>query len=244
MMKLFGKNPVFERLRANPRSIRKIFIQQGMPEAAYVFKKAKQHGIPVIVVPSARLSKINRTRNTQGILVDIDEFVYVPYNDLLETAPGKKRSLVFLDGLNDPQNLGAILRSLACLGGFAVILPTHDSVAITEAVLRVASGGDNYVPVARVSNLANAIKSAKEYGFWIAGAVVKEGQSIFETSLPRPLGLVVGSEQKGIREVIRRLLDAELTIPVAFNTLSFNVAHATAILCYEINKQKKIVSPQ
>ena len=239
MMKLFGKNPVMERLRSNPQSIHKIFLQPGLPEAAYIYKKAKQHGIPVFAVPGARMAKINRTRNTQGVLVDVDDFAYVPYDELLETAREKKRTFVFLDGLNDPQNLGAIIRSLGCLGGFAVVLPTHDSVGVTEAVLRVASGGDNYVPVARVANLNNAIKAAKGAGYTIAGAVVGGGQNLFEIGLPYPLGLVVGSEQKGIRDVIRKYLDLELTIPMPINTLSFNVAHAAAIFCYEIAKQKK-----
>ena len=239
MMKLFGKNPVLERLRANPQTIHRIFIQPGLPEAGYIYKKAKQHGIPVIVVHNAKLAKINRTRNTQGVLVDVDDFTYVPYDELLETAKEKKRTIVFLDNLNDPQNLGAIIRSLGCLGGFAVVLPTHDSVGVTEAVLRVASGGDNYIPVARVANLNNAIKAAKEEGYTIAGAVVEGGQTLFETPLPYPLGLVIGSEQKGIRDVIRKYLDLELTIPMPINTLSFNVAHATTILCYEIAKQKK-----
>lgn len=239
MMKLFGKNPVMERLRSNPQSIRKIFIQQGMPEAGYIYKKAKQHGIPVIVIPGARLANINRTRNTQGVLVDVEDFAYASYEELLETAWSKKRTFVFLDRLNDPQNLGAIIRSLGCLGGFAVVLPTHDSASVTEAVLRVASGGDNYVPVAKVANLTNAIKAAKESGYRIAGAVVEGGENLFEASLPYPLGLVVGSEQKGIRDVVRRFLDLELTIPMAFNTLSFNVAHAAAIFCYEIARQKK-----
>ncbi|MBI5149952.1 MAG: RNA methyltransferase [Candidatus Omnitrophica bacterium] len=239
MMKLFGKNPVLERLRANPQSIRRIFIQQGLPEASYIHKKARQHGIQVIVVAPARLEKINRTRNTQGVLVDVDDFAYVPYDDLLETARDSGGSVVFLDSVTDPQNLGAIIRSLACLGGFAVVLPTHDSVGVTEAVLRVASGGDNYVAVARVANLGNAIRSAKESGFWIAGAVAGEGQNLFEASFPSPVGLVVGSEQKGIRDVLRKLLDAQLTIPMSSATMSFNVAHATAIFCYEIAKQKK-----
>ena len=89
-MKLFGKNPVMERLRANPQSIRKIFIQPGLPEAAYIYKKAKQHGIPVFAVPGTRFAKISRTRNTQGVLVDVDDFAYVPYGELLR--PREKRS--------------------------------------------------------------------------------------------------------------------------------------------------------
>lgn len=238
-MKLFGKNPVIERLRANPQSIRKIYIQQDFNEAGYIRSKARQNGIPVFVVPASKLSKMGRAQNTQGILVDVDEFAYVPYEELLAAALKKKRCLIFLDGLNDPQNLGAILRSLACLGKFSAVLPTHDSVEVTEAVLRVACGGDNYVPVAKVNNLGQAIARAKESGFWIAGTVLKDGQSLLETSLPHPLGVVVGSEQKGIRDVIRRQLDLALTIPMSQETLSLNAAHAAAILAYEITKQKK-----
>ena len=109
---------------------------------------------------------------------------------------------------------------------------------MTESVLRVASGGDNYVPVAKVANLANAIRSAKESGFTIVGAVVKGGSSLRDVVFSFPLGLVVGSEQKGIRDVIRNQLDQEVTIPMSQDTLSFNVAHTTSILCYEIFRQK------
>lgn len=238
-MKLFGKNPVIERLRAQPHSIRKIYIEEGFRDTAYIRKKAQPHGIPVFVVTASQLLKMGRTKNAQGVMVDVDEFAYTPYDELLETALQKKRCPLFLDGLNDPQNLGAIIRSLACLGKFSVVLHTHGSVDITESVLRVASGGDNYVPVAKVSNLAQAIAKAKEKGFWIIGAVVEKGQSIFETQLPHPVALVVGSEQKGIRENIIKLLDVPVTIPMAQGTLSFNVAQATTIFCYEITRQKK-----
>ncbi len=239
-MKLFGKNPVIERLRANPKSIRQIYIQEGVSETAYICKKARHNGIPVFIVPASKMLKIGRTRNTQGVLGDVADFEYVPYDELLESAVEKRRSLLFLDGLNDPQNLGAILRSLACLGKFSVVLPRHDCVDITETVMRVSCGGENYVPVAKVANLGQAIKSAKESGFTIAGAVVKGGENLWEAAFKGLVGLVIGSEQKGIREVNRNLLDLELTIPMALDTLSLNAAQAAAILCYEITRQKKI----
>ncbi|OGX40555.1 MAG: hypothetical protein A3G91_00475 [Omnitrophica WOR_2 bacterium RIFCSPLOWO2_12_FULL_50_9] len=239
-MRLFGKNPAIERLRSNPKSIRQIYIQEGFREAAYIYKKAKQNGIPVIAVAASRLWKMGRDKNTQGILVDVEDFAYTPYEDLLEAALHKKRCLVFLDGLNDPQNLGAVIRSLACLGRFSVVLPAHGSVEITESVLRVASGGDNYVPVAKVTNLAQAVRSAKEAGIHVMGSVVESGVNIFDAEFSFPLGLVVGSERQGIREGIRKLLDGEITIPLAMETLSFNVAQAATILCYEITRQRKI----
>lgn len=130
------------------------------------------------------------------------------------------------------------MRSAACLGGFAVVLPTHDSVGVTEAALRVASGADNYIKVARVSNLNQAIGAAKEAGFWIAGAVVDDGKDIQDVQLPFPLALVIGSEDRGIRDIIRKNVDIALTIPMSRERLSLNVAHTAAIFCYEITKQK------
>ncbi len=239
-MRLFGKNPAIERLRANPRSIRQIYIQEGFREAAYIYKKARQNGIPFLEVAASNLWKMGRDKNTQGILVDVEDFFYAPYEDLLDAALHKGRCPVFLDGLNDPQNLGAIIRSLACLGRFSVVLPIHDSVEMTESVLRVSSGGDNYVPVAKVTNLAQAVRSAKEAGIHVMGSMVESGISIFDAEFPFPLGLVVGSERQGIREGIRKLLDGEITIPMAMETLSFNVAQAATILCYEITRQRKI----
>lgn len=238
-MRLFGKNSVVERLRANPASVKKIYVQHGFKGTLFIHKKARQRGIPVYPVAQSKMIKIGRDRNTQGVMADVDDVDYLPYDELLEAALNKKRCLVFLDALNDPQNLGAIIRSLACLGKFSIILPTHDSVSITEAVLRVASGGESYVSFAKVSNLNNAIRKAKKEGFQIAGAVVQGGQCLSDIELPYPLGIVIGSEQKGIRDMIQKTLDIKLTIPMACDTLSFNAAHAAAILCYEITKQKK-----
>ena len=239
-MHLYGKNPVLERLRTNPQSIKRIYIEQGLPETSYIHRQANKVGIPVIIVPRTKIQKLGRNVNTQGVLVDTDDFQYMPYDEALTRAQEKNSSLLFLDNLNDPQNLGAILRSVACLGDFIVVLPTHDSVSVTETVLRVASGAENYIPVCRVGNLGNAIIKAKENGFQILGAVVKGGQALERAPLIFPLGLVIGSEQKGIRDIIRRHVEVEVSIPMATGTMSFNVAHASSILCYEISKQKKI----
>jgi len=140
-MKLFGKNPVIERLRTNPSSIKKIYIQQGLEGIGAIRKKAFSAGIPILIVPKSKIIKIARNANTQGVIVDVEGYDYVEFNELLKVSFKKKRNIVFLDGLNDPQNLGAIIRSLACLGRFSIVLPTHKSVSVTEAVLRVASGG-------------------------------------------------------------------------------------------------------
>lgn len=237
-MRLFGKNSVIERLRTNPASIRKVYLEEGYPDKGYIYKKAKPYNIPIHITTAGRLSKTAHHKNTQGILADAEDFSYTPYEDLLEVSLKQNRTPVFLDELNDPQNLGAIIRSLACLGRFALVLPTHKSVDITEVVLRIASGGDCHLPIAKVSNINAAIRSAKTSGFSIVGTVVKGGKSLQETHFSFPIGLVIGSEQKGIREVVRANLDVEVTIPMARDTLSFNVAHATTIFAYEITRQK------
>lgn len=237
-MKIYGRNSVLGRLRANPKTVRTIYLQEGFDDAHYVHKKARKWGIPIYIVPRSKMLKIARDVNSQGILIEVADFSYLMLDELLEIALDKKLTIVFLDGLNDPQNLGAIMRSLACLGKFAICLPTHDSVKVTDSVLKIASGADNYIHVCQVSNLSNAIRKAKEAGFWIAGTFVKEGEPIENFRFQFPLGLVIGSEQKGIREVLKNVIDMKVNIPMADEHLSLNVSHAVSILAYEINKQK------
>lgn len=237
-MRIYGKNPVIERIKSDPKSLQKIYIQTGHPDAGYVHQKAKKWGIPVHAMQKVKMDKISRNLNAQGIMAEVGDFCYQEYDQLLSDALQEKRALVFLDELKDPQNLGGVIRSLACLGGFALILPTHDSVCVTESVLRVACGGENFVPMALVANLAKAIREARENGFWIAGTVVGEGEDIRSAVLIFPVGLVIGSEQKGIRPVIRKLLDQALTLPMAQPRLSLNAAHAATVFCYEIAKQR------
>lgn len=238
-MRLGGKNPVFEKLRVAPQSISKIYLQNGFSEAGYVYQRAQKHGIPVLVINARQMERISRGKNTQGILADLSDFEYLPYDELLEQAVKKKRTLVFLDGVTDPQNLGAIIRSLGSLGRFSLIIPTHDSASVTETVMRVASGGENYVPIALVGNINKALVDAKEEGFTIIGTVTSEGTSIYEADLPLHIGLVIGSEEKGVRPVILKNLDMKITIPMLVTTMSLNVAQATTIFAYEIIRQKK-----
>ncbi len=158
-MLLYGKNSVYERLQRNPESIKKIFLQDNF-KAAHIETLIREHRIPVERLSERGIENMQRAKNVQGIIAHAEKFIYAPFPDLL----GKKQrqvSLVFLDRVNDPQNLGVIIRGLACFGGFALVIPEHEACGITEAVLHVASGGENYVPVARVSELALALTTAK-----------------------------------------------------------------------------------
>jgi 23S rRNA (guanosine2251-2'-O)-methyltransferase len=247
-MKLYGRNSISERLKADPKSIKRIFVEKGA-DVDWVRTAAKKHRIPLEHISINDFQKKSSGHRSQGAIAEAEEFRYTYLEDILvggDTLPREKvvgsqgvpSMLLFLDNLNDPQNLGGILRIAACLGGFAVVLPRHDSVEVTEAVLRVAQGGENYVPVARVANLSVAVEKARKAGYWIAGAVTEGGEDITKTRLNFPLGIVIGSEGKGIRQGLVSHLDLKLTLPMAGAKLSFNAAVAAALFCYEITRQK------
>ena len=237
-MLLYGKNSVYERLKSKPKSIRKVFLQNNFnnPSIATLIKKNK---IPVEVLSLSQLSNIKRAPNLQGIIARVDAFEYFSFDDLLDYPSDKKLTLIFLDRVYDPQNLGAIIRTVACFGGFAVVIPKHKACQVTEAVLHVAQGGENYVPVVMVTNISKAIEEAKESGYWIVGTSIDEdAQDIDKVSLPSPLGIVLGSEGEGMRYGVEKHIDIKARIPMKGESLSFNVTIACAIFCYEVVKSR------
>ena len=236
-MYLYGKNSVLERLKADPKSIRQIFIQDNF-RAPEIIKSIKSGRIPVKSVSEKDLLRIKRADRLQGIVAETDKFKYTPLDELLHIPEEKKLSFIFLDGLNDPHNLGAIMRIAACFGGFALVIPEHGSCEVNDTVIHVASGGENFVPVSLVTNLSNSLIKAKKAGYWTVGTVIEDGQDINKTSLPFPLCLVLGAEGKGIRYGIQKHLDFRITLPMKGAQLSFNVAMACAIFGHEIAKQR------
>ena len=237
-MVLYGRNPVLERLRADPGTIRKVFLAEKFDEPE-ILRLIEEHGIEAERLPAAELAKKRPAKDLQGIYANTDKYRYADFEDLLERGEGQRPALVFLDRVNDPHNLGVIIRTTACFGGFAVVIPEHEACEVNETVLHVASGGENYTPVSRVTNISKAIMGAKDSGYWIVGAVVDEdGVDLSRTSLPSPLGLVLGSEGSGIRPGIRKHLDMKVSIPMEGARLSLNVNIACAVFCYEACRQR------
>jgi len=234
---LYGKNSVLERLKVNPKSIRKIFLQENF-DAPHIVSLIESVRIPLVRLSERELNRKKRADRLQGIIAEVDKFLYTPFSQLLDTAKKEKLSLIFLDSINDPHNLGSIMRSLACFGGFAVVIPKYSACEVNETVLHVASGGENFVPVSMVVNLSTALIAAKKAGFWAAGTVVEGGEDINNVRLPFPLCLVLGSEGKGIRHGLKNQLDLKIKIPMSGASLSFNVAMACSIFCYEIARQR------
>lgn len=238
-MTLYGKNSILERLRVNPKSIRRISLQDNF-NAPQIEKLIQKNNISRERLSERQLSKLKPAKDLQGIVAKVENFEYTYLEHLLSRSKEERLTLVFLDRISDPHNLGVIIRILACMGGFAVIIPDFKACEINETVLHVASGGENYVPVAIVPNLSNAIIKAKESGYWIVGAVVDEkAQDISKITLPFPLGLVLGSEGEGIRYGLDKQLDIKAYIPMEGAKLSFNVSMACAIFCYQISIQRR-----
>ena len=236
-MFLYGKNSVFTRLRANPRSIRRILVRENF-DISSIKEKAQLYKIPIVRVSSKKLSKIKPGKNLQGIVAGVKPFEYTPIESLL-SSPQKNLSFIFLDEVYDPQNLGAIIRTAACLGNFAIVIPRHRACGVTETVLHIASGGENFVPISLVSNLSNTLKEVKKKGYWIIGAIPQGDRDVTTTRFPFPVGVVLGSEQGNVRYGVRKQIDLAAAIPMEGEALSLNVAVACAIFCYEVVKQRR-----
>ncbi len=235
-MYLYGKNSVLERLKSDPDSVIKIFTEKGFGDTV-LLEKIRSKAVPHRVVSQKELLSIKRADRLQGIVAEVKRFEYTDFDALLRNEP--KLSLVLLDNINDPHNLGSIIRITACFGNIAVIIPRHASCEVNDTVMHVASGGENFVPVSMVTNMTTALIKAKKAGYWITGATAEEGENLNEKEFPLPACIVLGSEGKGIRHGLRKHLDLKMNIPMKGAPLSFNVSMACAIFCYEISKQTK-----
>ena len=237
-MVLYGKNSVIERLKADPSSVRKVFLRDNL-KAPGIEELISANNVPNERLPEHELDKMRPAKDLQGVIARVNKFQYASFEDLLEQSKDIKTTFLFLDRINDPQNLGAIIRIAACFGGFAAVIPQFDACEVNETVIHVASGGENHIPVSIVNNISNAILKAKERGFWIMGAVIKDdAEDVSKVSMPFPLGLVLGSEGEGIRHGIEKHLDIKAKIPMEGAKLSFNVSTACAIFCHEISKHR------
>ena len=170
-------------------------------------------------------------------MAQVDKFRYTPFEELLYNRDNRNLSFIFLDSINDPQNLGSILRIAACFGNFAIVIPKYGACEVNETVLHVASGGENFIPVSIVNNLTDALIKAKKKDYWIVGAVVQGGQDLGTVKFPFPLCLVLGSEGKGVRHGVEKQFELRLSLPMPGAALSFNVAMTAAVFCHEITKQ-------
>ena len=236
-MYLYGRNSVLERIQARPETVRRVSMREGL-SIPDLEKAIRQKQIQLERLPAGELDRTRPQKDLQGVVARVDLFHYENPDALIDTALGEKRTLIFLDRINDPQNLGVIIRLAACFGKYSLVIPSREACQVNETVLHVASGGENYVPIANANNLAPVLDAAKKAGFWVAGAVVgDEAQDITSVSFPFPLALVMGSEGGGIRKGLQKRIDIHARIPMRGVPLSFNVSMACGIFLHEISKQ-------
>jgi 23S rRNA (guanosine2251-2'-O)-methyltransferase len=239
-MILYGKNPVLERIRVNPGTVKELFLQKGK-DLSEIVRAAAAENIYFKSVDSVFISDLCKSANTQGVAAKVPDFEYQDREHIFKRCLSRETVPVFLDNVTDPHNIGAVIRTLSCLGGFSIILPMHRSGRINPTVLRVASGGENHIDIGVVKNTATAIKSLKKKGSVLVIGADAEGQEgLSGAELSGPTALVLGSEGKGIRPGVKKVIDVLYRIPMPGADLSYNVSVAGALFAYEIMVRRKM----
>lgn len=240
---VFGVNPVREALGGRRRRPLELYLaRDGGGRLRELHDAAVAAGVPVRLRGAADLEKLTGNPRHQGAALRLEPFAYLDLPDLLaacraSAAPG---FLLALDGVTDPHNLGALVRSAAAAGCQGVILPKDNSCPVTGVVDRAAAGALDHIPLCRVVNLSRALDELKEDGFWIYGLAGEGAEDLFHSDLRGPLALVAGSEGSGLRPNVRRHCDLLVSIPMAGGVGSLNVSVATGIALFEVLRQRRL----
>ena len=238
---LIGRNAVTEALRAG-RGINKILLADGDREGqvSEIVALAKERGIVIQFVERGKIESIAGGLRHQGVLAYVAPVAYAELDDILTKAEaaGEPPFLLLLDELEDPHNLGALLRTADATGVHGVLIPKRRSVPLTATVAKTSAGAVEYVPVARIGNIAQTLKKLKEKGFWVAGADMDGSQNYYEADLTGPLVLVVGSEGRGMGRLTKEQCDFIVKMPMVGKINSLNASVAGSILMYESMRQR------
>ncbi len=236
---LIGRNPVIEALKSG-RKIDKIVMQKdGEGSIKKIAAMAREQKIVLQYVEKTALDRIADSGSHQGVAAYVATYEYCEVEDILEIASSKGEDpfLILLDGLEDPHNLGAIMRTADAVGAHGVIIPNRRSVSLTDTVAKASTGAIEYVPVAKVSNLVQTIEKLKKSGLWIA-ACDMEGQTFYEANLTGGIAIVIGGEGNGVSRLVREKCDFILSLPMIGKISSLNASNAAAVLMYEIMRQR------
>ena len=240
---LYGRNPVMEALKSG-KQIEKIMLQEGARNSCgKILSLARYKGVRVDFTNKLLLDKMTGDAPHQGIICIVSQYEYAELDEVLESIRDRKVGdkgsvLVLLDEIEDPHNLGAIMRTAECSGADAVIIPQRRSVGLTETVAKTSAGAIEYMPCVRVGNMANTIDLLKEKGYWICGADM-DGESLWSSKLTGNIAIVIGNEGKGISRLVREKCDYIVSIPMVGRIQSLNASNAAAVLLYEALRQNQ-----
>lgn len=236
-----GRNAVMEALKGS-RSVNKLMIANGSTEGSIkeIIAVAKEKGVNIQYWDRSKLDSIARGIRHQGVLAQVAPVQYAELEDILQVAKDRNEPpfIVLLDELEDPHNLGAILRTADAAGVHGVLIPKHRSCPLSATVAKTSAGAVEHVPVARVGNLVQTIKKLKQEGLWVAAADM-DGKDYYDTDLTGPLLLIIGSEGQGVGRLVKEQCDFVVRIPMVGKINSLNASVAGSILMYEAMKQRR-----
>lgn len=238
---LIGRNPVIEALRAGSE-VEKVFIAEGSEGSISLIKAlAKENGVIIDVVDRVALNRMVPGEKHQGVIAEIPAYKYSEVEDIFAKAErsGEDPFIILLDEIEDPHNLGAVIRTAECAGAHGVIIPKRRACGITGTVAKSAAGAIETIPVARVTNMARTIEELQERGIWIA-ACDMDGDTYYDANLSGPIAIVIGNEGRGISRIVREKCDFVVSIPMKGKINSLNASNAAAIIMYEIRRRREL----
>ena len=235
-----GRNAVIEAFRAG-KTVDKLFVLEHCKEGSMntVLREAKKHDTIINYVKKERLDQMSETGKHQGVIAYIAAFEYATVDDILKKAEdkGEPPFVVILDDIEDPHNLGAIIRTANLAGAHGVIIPKHRAAGLTATAVKASAGAVSYTPVAKVTNISKTIEELKDKGLWFVCADMG-GTTMYDLDLKGPIGLVVGNEGKGVSRLVKEKCDFIASIPMFGDIDSLYASVATGVLAYEIVRQR------
>ena len=235
-----GRNAVIEAFRSG-KPVDKLFVLDGCQDGPVrtIIREAKKHDTIINFVTKERLDQISETKKHQGVIAYAAAYEYSEVEDMLELAKkkGEDPFLILLDNIEDPHNLGAIIRTTNLAGAHGVIIPKRRAVGLTATVAKTSAGALNYTPVAKVTNLAKTMEELKEKGLWFVCADMG-GESMYRLNLTGPIGMVIGNEGDGVSRLVKEKCDFIASIPMKGDIDSLNASVAAGVLAYEIVRQR------
>lgn len=238
--KIEGRHPVLEAFRSG-KTIEKLFVLDGCKDGPIqtILREAEKQGTIVNFAARERLDQLSETKKHQGVIALASAYSYASVEDILQKAEekGEDPFILLLDNIEDPHNLGAILRTANAAGAHGVIIPKRRAAGLTITAVKASAGAVNYTPVAKVANLTSVIRELKKKGLWFVCGDVK-GRPMYDLNLKGPIGLVIGSEGEGASRLVKENCDFIASIPVKGNIPSLNASVAAGVLSYEILRQR------
>ena len=235
-----GRNAVIEAFRSG-KPVDKLFVLDGCQDGPVrtIIREAKKHDTIINFVTKERLDQISETKKHQGVIAYAAAYEYSEVEDMLELAKkkGEDPFLILLDNIEDPHNLGAIIRTANLAGAHGVIIPKRRAVGLTATVAKTSAGALNYTPVAKVTNLAKTMEELKEKGLWFVCADMG-GESMYRLNLTGPIGMVIGNEGDGVSRLVKEKCDFIASVPMIGDIDSLNASVAAGVLAYEIVRQR------